>query len=248
MLDKRRNASPGGPRRAVLAPILAALLPLCVPAGAQTPAEDAAGDPESPPAPAPADLSSASTGAPSAVTPPFSLGPSFDADLLRDLPRAHGLWSPFETAEPTAIVDRLENGGMYVGEPGLLGIRGSSWTQASWRLGDFDITDPDRIGTPLLLVDPEALEAIETAALLMPAEEGGMGPAIRLVLRRPRDAWHRVIHADLVPPGLQQDSRASGAPAIARYAAFGSSRFRVDGPLVKDRLGLLVTGSFARSR
>ena len=75
---------------------------------------------------------------------PRSLGPAFKSDLLDRLPLGEGIWSVFETVEPTAILDRMGSAGLYVGEAGLVGIRGSSWTQSSWSIGDFDITDPDR--------------------------------------------------------------------------------------------------------
>lgn len=239
----RRSAAPVDRRRSTLVSQLVALLALGVSGVAETTADETPDLPTASTTPAP--------GASPAVHSSFSLGPTFDAEILRDLPLGHTLWSAFETVDPTALVDRMENGGMYAGEPGLLGIRGSSWTQASWTLGDLDITDPDRTGTPLLLVDPEVLEAIEVAAGLMPADQGGAGPAVTLTVRRPGDSWRRVLQADVVPPGLQQANQAtrtSGVPAIARYDSFSSGRFRLDGPLVKDRVGLLVSGTFARSR
>lgn len=208
-------------------------------------AAPAAGE-DAPPAPAPTP-SPSPTPSPLRATR-FSLAPTIDSDLLRDLPFGHGLWSAFETFEPTAIVDRIENGGLYVGEPGLLGVRGSSWTQTSWRLDGLDITDPDRTGTPLLLADNEALEAIDVAAGLASAAEPGAGPSITLRLRRPAAAWHKALEADLVPSGTQQGTSRGGAPAIAHYDGFASSHLRVDGPLVKDRLGLLVAASRVRSR
>lgn len=176
----------------------------------------------------------------------FSLGPLLDPQLLRDLPLGGDLWSVFETVESTTILNRMANGGMYTGEPGLMGLRGSSWTHASWRLGDMDITDPDRSGTPLLLVDPEALEEIVVTAGVMPADQGGTSPAVRLGVRGPGAAWHRAVQLDTVPTGWQQYYRRNQAPAIASYASFGSGRFQLDGPVIPDRLGLFVSGTLAR--
>ncbi|HEY8148896.1 MAG TPA: hypothetical protein VIK51_08315, partial [Vicinamibacteria bacterium] len=88
--------------------------------------------PTSPPAAAP------TPGPPVSPTPARSqrsLGQAFDVDLLRSLPMSNGVWSVFETIESTAILDRIESSGLYVGEAGLMGVRGSSWTQASWLLG-----------------------------------------------------------------------------------------------------------------
>lgn len=213
---------------------------------AQAPAE--ATPAESPDAP-PAPTVSPTPAPPSRLTTtrsPGSLGPAYDTDLLRTLPLSHGLWSVFETIESTAILDRIGSGGLYVGEAGLMGIRGSSWTQTSWFLGDLDVTDPDRTGTPLFLADPEALEAVEIASGLMAADQRGAGPGVRLVVRRPGSSWHRTLQGNLVPSGLQQSFQRNGAPAIAHHDSFASSRFRIDGPLIKDRLGLLVSGVRAR--
>jgi len=173
---------------------------------------------------------------------PRSLGFTFDRELLRDLPLSDGLWSIFETVESTAILDRMDSGGLYVGEAGLLGIRGSSWTQASWLLGDLDITDPDRTGTPLFFADADSLEAVDIAAGLTPADQRGIGPGISLVVRRPGPTWQKSLQFNQAPSGLQQSRTAS----IARLDSFVSGHFRLDGPLIKDRLGLLVSGTLAR--
>ncbi|HEV7501496.1 MAG TPA: TonB-dependent receptor [Vicinamibacteria bacterium] len=154
-----------------------------------------------------------------------------------------GIWSVFETIESTAILDRMEGGGLYVGEAGLMGIRGSSWTQATWMLGDLDITDPDRTGTPLFLADPEELSSIEITSGLAPADSRGAGPTVDLALRRPGDAWRKSFAANDAPAVLQQAYQRHGAPAIAHIDSFASAHFRMDGPLIKDRLGLFVSGT-----
>ncbi|HEV7499472.1 MAG TPA: hypothetical protein VGQ33_05680, partial [Vicinamibacteria bacterium] len=159
---------------------------------------------------------------------------------------SNGVWSIFETIESTAILDRIESSGLYVGEAGLMGVRGSSWTQADWQLGEFDITDPDRIGTPLFFADPEALAGVEISAGLAPADVRGAGPAVFLVPRRPDSVWRKTIAISDAPTSLQQASRRTGAPAIAHLDSFSSARFRVNGPLVSDRLRAVITGNLTR--
>jgi len=173
------------------------------------------------------------------------LGRVFDLDVWLDLPLGHGVSSLLETVEATAITDRIDNGGLFTGEPGRLGIHGSSWTQVSYRFGDMDITDPAGLGTPLFLLDLGALRAVEVSTGLMPVEDGGPGAVVRLVPRRPGDAWHGALGAEVAPVGLQSATPA-GPPAIGRYGSFASGRFRLDGPLVKDRLSLLVAGALTR--
>jgi hypothetical protein len=219
------------------------------PPGSDKPAESEPAPASEPPAAPSQDAEVAPASAAPAVASqkaveyvfPRSLGATFDRRFLLDLP-GQGLWSLFETVESTAILDRMDGAGMYVGETGLLGIRGSSWTQASWIMGDLDITDPDRTGTPLFFADPDQIDVVEIAAGLSPAEHRGIGPAISLALRRPSDAWRRSVQLTGAPSGLQQGRGES----IARLQSFGSGRFHLTGPLVKDRVALFVSGSMSR--
>ncbi len=177
-----------------------------------------------------------------------SLGPDFDMDLLQGLPMSNGVWSVFETIEPTAILDRMDSGGLYVGEAGLTGIRGSSWTQASWRLGDLDITDPDRTGTPLFFADPEALDAVEISAGLRPADQKGSGPGNQPV--RPASghtSGARACRSARFLPGCSSPTRGRPRRPSRTSTPTPADAFRVDGPLIKDRLGLLVSGTLTRA-
>src|SRR5262249_30167993 len=135
---------------------------------------------------------------------PRSLGETYERDLLQSLPLSDGVWSIFETVESTAILDRMDSGGLYVGEAGLFGIRGSSWTQASWFLGDLDITDPDRTGTPMFFVDPDDLDAVGIAAGLTPADQRGIGPEMSLMVRRPGATWRRSLQFNQAPSVLRR--------------------------------------------
>src|SRR5712691_5795172 len=96
-----------------------------VPLAAQEPVAPSASSAPSPPATAPSP-SPASAPAPEPSPAPVparltrSLGRAFDSDLLNLLPMSDGIWSVFETIESTAILDRMESGGLYVGEPGLM--------------------------------------------------------------------------------------------------------------------------------
>jgi hypothetical protein len=173
-------------------------------------------------------------------------GGTFDPDLLRDIPSSGSPWSLLETVEATAILDRIENGGLYVGEAGLLGVHGSSWTQVSYRLGDLDITDPGRTGTPLLQPDLFAVQKITLDSFLMPVEEAGPGVTLSLVPRRPGPSWHGTLSADAVPVAWQA-SPANAPPPIARYDSFRRARLVLEGPLAKDRLGLLLSGTLVRA-
>lgn len=173
-------------------------------------------------------------------------GTTFDAAQLRGLPWSGSLWSVLETAEAAAITDRIEGGGLYAGEPALVGVHGSSWTQSSYRFGDLDVTDPDQGGTPLLLPDLGALEAVEVDSALAPVEAGGPGATLTLTPRRPGPRWRGALDARFSSADLQ--SSAAAEPAVAREGSLKDVDALAGGPLVKDRVGLLLAGRLARSR
>jgi hypothetical protein len=173
-------------------------------------------------------------------------GVTFDPDLLRDIPTSGSPWSLLETMEATAILDRIENGGLYMGESGLLGVHGSSWTQVTYRLGNLDITDPGRTGTPLLQPELFALQKVTLDSFLMPVEEAGPGATLSLVPRRPGTSWHGTLSAEAGPVAWQA-SPSNTPPPVARYDSFRRAQLVLEGPLAKDRLGLLLSGSLVRS-
>ncbi len=186
-------------------------------------------------------------GAPNPLASPSPLEPTFVADDWADIPQGQWPWSLFETVEGSTVTDRIGNGGLYTGEPTLLGVHGSSWRQVSYHLADLDITDPDRTGTPMFLPDAMAFEKVSAATALMPADDPGPGAAVRFAPRKGGDAWHGALAGAFVPAGLQS-SVPSGPPAVSRYAAFGTGRVRAGGPLAGERLRLFVSAAVTRAR
>ena len=158
-------------------------------------------------------------------------------NLLASLPMSNGVWSIFETIESTAILDRIESSGLYVGEAGLMGVRGSSWTQADWQLGEFDITDPDRTGTPLFFADPEALAGVEISAGLAPADVRGAGPGSSSCrdgptacggrrsrsATRPRPSSRRLVARERPPSRTSIPSPAPASASTGRWSPTASA-------------------------
>ena len=66
-----------------------------------------------------------------------SLGATFSANLLRDLPGSENLFVLLETTQPTLISDRFFGGGLYIGEPGRVGGFLGSWSQTLFRIIQF---------------------------------------------------------------------------------------------------------------
>ena len=87
-------------------------------------------------------------------------GTRFNSADLQLLPDSNGVYGLIERSDPLVVTDLMEGGGTYL-NPQRLGASGASWTQTSFRLGDADLTDPDRTGFAMMFPNLNALEAVE---------------------------------------------------------------------------------------
>jgi hypothetical protein len=175
----------------------------------------------------------------SAVDQPAE-GTAFGADWLRDLPTSRDPWSVLETAEPVAIADRMDTGGVWAGRPGRFTAHGTSLTQAGVRFGGVETSDPLGGGPPLFDPDLAWVSSLGFATALLPASVAGAGPVLAAVPRRPGHSWSGDLTADVADPGGLNDPTA--AVPIARLESWWSGTAVAGGPL-SDRLGLLLAGS-----
>ena len=172
-------------------------------------------------------------------------GTRFDAAALELLPQSGGVYGLIERSDPLVITERIEGGGAYP-EPQRLGASGASWTQTSFRLGDADITDPDRTGVAMLYPNLDTLQAVNVITAGLPVDEYGAGTSVMLVPRAPASTWQRTFALAGSPPAFQSVNPLTEAPSIARLRAAAGGSFVVSGP-VSDRLGILLAGALARS-
>jgi len=175
----------------------------------------------------------------------IELGSIFDAAALAALPSGREPWSLLRTAEPTISADRIDAGGLFLGAPALFGVHGTSWTDTTWRLGDVDITDPDRGGTPLIDVPAEALESLTLTTALTPVAVGGSGANVALAVRAPRTSWHGALAVHTTPSGLA-GSGDGVAPPIAAMHSWDDLSLTAGGP-VNARLGVFAVARGTRS-
>ena len=173
---------------------------------------------------------------------PGSHGTTFDADALRDLPSSRDAWSLLETAETSSVVDRLDNGGLHVGQAPRFSAHGGPFAQTSFRFGAADVTDPSGSGSPLLVPDLGTVGALDVLTALVPLEEAGSGPLLVMLPPRPTTLWRGSLEGAATTSGLQADA-PPGPPPIARYDSWRRGAFSLAGPLVRERLGLAVSGS-----
>ena len=83
-------------------------------------------------------------------------GTRFDSTMIELLPQSGGVYGLIERSDPLVVTERMEGGGAYP-EPQRLGASGASWTQTTFKVGDADITDPDRTGYAMLYPNLDAL-------------------------------------------------------------------------------------------
>jgi hypothetical protein len=176
--------------------------------------------------------------------PPVELGTLFDAAALAALPSGREPWSLLRTAEAVVTADRIESGGLFLGAPALFGVHGASWTETTWRLGDIDITDPDRGGTPMITVPVEALQSLTLSSALTPVAGAGSGARVALAVREAEDAWRGALTLHTTPSGLAGSGEGI-APPIASMRGWDDLSVIASGP-VGSRLGLFAAARGTR--
>lgn len=175
------------------------------------------------------------------------LGATFTAPVLADLPTGGSLNAVFETMPSEVIAERVDGGGLFPGETARIGTHGSSWTQTLFRLGDADITNPRRGGTPMLVPNVYAWERVEVTTALTPIEMNASGLAVTLVPRRPSTTWTRSVEFFGTGPSLLARQTPTRIPGIATQHTSADGHVFLSGPLVADRLGIVFTGGMTRS-
>jgi hypothetical protein len=177
---------------------------------------------------------------------PFAV--AFDEPWLQVLPWCSDVTSILETLEPTAVSDRFSGAGDGAGEPARLGIHAASWTELQYRLAGFDATDPERGGTPLVLLPRLATDAFQLQSAALGLEEAaGPGALISLEPPRPGRKWSGRFSALLAPTGLQTDVEPTSAPAISRLRDGHEVGGLLSGPLRGERLGATFAFEWERA-
>jgi TonB dependent receptor len=164
----------------------------------------------------------------------------FDESLLGGLPVDDPLAAVVETTVAPLIVDRLSNGGLWPGEAALIGGQASSWRNATTTLDDLDVTDPARIGTPLLRPSQPSIAALVVSTTLLPASAGGPGPLLSLVPKPPSTTWKGGGEARFFSRALQSSNTLHGAPPIAKFDRYQDWNGHVAGPIASEA-GLFVS-------
>lgn len=175
------------------------------------------------------------------------LGNSLTTEEIADLPSGATIFSLLDTAIPEVISDRVDAGSLTPGQPARLGAHGSSWTQTMFRVGQVDVSDPNASGTPLILPGVLAWQRVDMATGAMPLGMNAPGLAVTLVPRRPSATWTRSIQLFGARPGLLSRTATTTPPAISRLNTWTSGSVLASGPIVPDRLGIVLEASWTKA-
>jgi hypothetical protein len=166
---------------------------------------------------------------------------TFDEALLDTLPADDPLAAIVETSVAPLIVDRMSTGGLYVGEAARIGGQASSWRHTTIALDDLDVTDPARLGTPLLRPSPQSTASLTVSTSLLPASESGPGPLLSVVPKAGSRVWSGAAEAGFISDALQANSDVQSAAPIATFDGHQEWVAHAGGPLASTT-GLFVTG------
>ena len=174
------------------------------------------------------------------------LGSTLTVSALADLPSSGGnLFTLLDTVIAEVISDRVDSGGLNVGGAARIGAHGSSWTQTLFRLDGVDISGGDGSGAPMLLPGVVMWDRVDVSTGLLPIDVNAPGLAISLAPRRPAATWTRVVEGLAAGPSPSTGGwPAHHAPAIARVRSAANASVLLSGPLVPNRVGLVVAGTW----
>lgn len=177
----------------------------------------------------------------------FWLGTMVTREDWRGLPSGPLMTSLLETADPTAVADRIDHGGLGPAEPPRLAWRGTSWTQTRWHVGAFDVTDPAG-GVPVLVPEVTLGEPLTAVTAGGPVEVRGPGAELLVCVGAPAARWRREIAAAWVPLARSATrDEPIGPPPIAAFARFSEATAVASGP-VRPWLGLTLAATASAAR
>jgi hypothetical protein len=100
------------------------------------------------------------------------------------------------------ISDRMDTGGIGMGQPAKIGAHAAPGRRPFFRIGDLNVTDPSGSGTPLFMPGVMEWEYVDISTGLPPVDVNAAGLAISLAPKRPSKTWIRSIAGFFAPPGL----------------------------------------------
>ena len=167
------------------------------------------------------------------------------ASLWFSLPHGDSAWDLLETVAAFAFTEPMNTGGTVTGVPLQVGSEASSWTQASFRLGIADVTDPATGGRPLIYPDLSVTGRVQLKGAAHELHTGAPGPVVTLMPAAGGATWSRTV-ASAVSPSPFQAKGSSATDPIARLDALGRVQGSAGGPLsARGRIFISGAGTWS---
>lgn len=170
-----------------------------------------------------------------------------DQSQLRNTPSAHNVWALVENQDLSATTNRIDIGGLWGNIPALFSARGGvSWTQTSYLLNGFDVTDPYSTGQPLFYPDFYALSYSQLYNGAHPPFALSPGGYLNLITLRGTPTFHGglstfYIHNSLQSSNITPQLREEGIDAAHEFDYFIDGNIHLSGPLIDNKLSFFVS-------
>ncbi len=161
-----------------------------------------------------------------------------------DLPAGTSVAGLIETGMPAITSDRFDVSGAALGTSAKIGAYGESWTEATYRIGDLEATNPLRPGTPIILLDTTGFAGASITASGTAIAVSTPGARVALDPMRPADRRSFSIEGAMSPPAWA--ASPTTPPAIAALRSLGDGSAVFSGP-INTRVGAVVGAHWAQS-
>jgi hypothetical protein len=166
---------------------------------------------------------------------------------LSVLPSAHNVWALMENQDLSATGNRIDVGGLWNNIPAVFSARGGgSWTQTSYYLNGFDMTDPYYPGMPLFYPDYYALGYTQLYNANHPPYVLTPGGQFNLITQTEQSTFHggvsafytqRSLQASNITPKLEEE----GIFEAHTFDYLLDGNFYISGPLIKNKLSFFAS-------
>src|SRR6185503_14168983 len=108
-------------------------------------------------------------------------------------PEAMSLHGILLSREPASVTEPLDFTGPNNYRLAIESQRAYSWTYTQFKLLGMDATDSYQPGRPMILPDPEALDAVVVRSAFAQTTSTSYGTEVGLFLLQPGAAWHGTL-------------------------------------------------------
>jgi hypothetical protein len=133
-------------------------------------------------------------------------GQSFGHAAMQDLPSAGTVWSVLDGQATGAVIDKYQGGGLETGTAALFGAHGASWTENTYLLNGFDVTDPYTTGQPMINPDYDGISEMDVVTASKPAMLAGSGVSLAINTPQPDASFHATVRGFYSGNALQSEN------------------------------------------